>query len=374
MNQVNHMPCKYRITNTIARDLMAIEAARQAVAMTVLHPGTAESLRRRARVRSTHFSTRIEGNRLTLAQASDVIERGLGVKGRERDVGEVLNYYSALHQVEEWTESGADVTEERIRKLHAVIHKGKRARPTKYRTGQNVIRDAATGDIVYLPPEANDVSELMRELVSWIGDAKKREIPAPIIAGVAHYQFVTIHPFYDGNGRAARALATWILYRGGYDLGKFYSLEEFYANDLEGYYRALQAHPHHNYYEGRARANITPWLEYFTRSMAQVFQKVAEEVAARAKQGEPDASPLQHLDRRARIVIGLFAASETITTAQIAAALGLSPRQCRDIVRDWIKDGWLTISNPSNKNRTYKLSAEYRRLIGGLSAEIGRKK
>lgn len=82
-----------------------------------------------------------------------------------------------------------------------------------------------------------------------------------------------------------------------------------------------------------------------------------------------DASPLQHIDRRARIVIGLFAASETITTAQIAAALGLSPRQCRDIVREWTTDGWLIISNFSNKNRTYKLSAEYRRLIGGLSAE-----
>jgi len=93
-----------------------------------------------------------------------------------------------------------------------------------------------------------------------------------------HYQFVTIHPFYDGNGRTARALATLVLYRHGYDLGRFYSLEEVYVQDLPAYYTALQTHPHHNYYEGRADADLTGWLAYFIHSMAVVFRQVADRV------------------------------------------------------------------------------------------------
>ncbi len=98
---------------------------------------------------------------------------------------------------------------------------------------------------------------LMKELLAWLGQAMREETPAPVIAGLSHYQFVTIHPFYDGNGRAARGLATLILYQIGYDPGRFYSLEEAYAQNLSAYYTSLQTHPHHNYYAGRVEADLT---------------------------------------------------------------------------------------------------------------------
>ena len=74
----------------------------------------------------------------------------------------------------------------------------------------------------------------MAELVAWIHQSQA-DLPVPVIAGITHYQFVTIHPFYDGNGRTARTLTTWLLYQAGYDPGKIYALEEFCAEDLEGY-------------------------------------------------------------------------------------------------------------------------------------------
>jgi len=361
------MSYKYKFTNKIVRDLMTIEAAREAVGVTVLHPATAESLRRQARVRSTHYSTRIEGNRLTLKEAKEVLSGDRSLKGKERDVAEVRNYYNALQKVEEWAETGLEITEERIRKLHAIIHRGPRARATEYRKEQNVIRDAASSAIVYLPPEAKDVPGLMKEMYGWLVKSGKEDIPVPIVAGILHYQFVTVHPFYDGNGRTARMLATWILYRGGYDLGKFFSLEEFYANDLEGYYRALQTHPKHNYYDGRDRADITSWLEYFIHSMAEVFKRVSSEVMDRAKEKPQDVPLIGDLDRRGRIVLGLFSESTTITTRKVAGALGLSQRQTRDLLARWVEDGWLVVTNPSNRARRYGLSAEYRRYIGGSS-------
>lgn len=251
---------------------MAIEAARQAVQLTTLPPALAERLRAQARVRSTHYSTRIEGNRLTLAEAHAAVFDGRRFPGRARDVHEVQNYYRALQQVEAWAARQSSVTEEMVRKLHALVYTGPRSRPTPYREGQNVIRDAASGAIVYLPPEAGDVPGLMADLVAWIAQAEAEQTPAPVIAGIAHYQFVTIHPFYDGNGRTARALATLILYRQGYDLGRFFSLEEVYAEDLPAYYAALQTDPHANYYEGRADADLTEWLAYFVHGMAIVVR------------------------------------------------------------------------------------------------------
>jgi Fic family protein len=362
------MNFRYAFTPAIVRDLMEIEAARQTVRLTVLPPQVAEQLRRQARVRSTHYSTRIEGNRLTLAEAEQVVLNGQRFPGRERDVREVQNYYRALQRVEEWAEQQTPITEELIRRLHALIFTGPRVRPTPYRDGQNVIRDATSGAIVYLPPEAADVPGLMSDLVAWIEGTERKGLPVPVIAGLTHYQFVTIHPFYDGNGRTARALATLILYRRGYDLGRFYSLEEVYVQDLSAYYAALRTHPHHNYYEGRADADLTGWLDYFLHSMAIVFRRVADEVRVQAAQpAAPEPPELRRLDRRARLVLGLFTRQESVTNAEIARALGLSPRTARGLVAGWLADGWLEVADPARKSRRYRLSAEYRRFIGGVT-------
>jgi Fic family protein len=130
-------------------------------------------------------------------------------------------------------------------------------------------------------------------------------VPVPLIAGLAHYQFVTIHPFYDGNGRTARLLATYLLHVGGYGMNGLFSLEEHHARDLHGYYSGLAVHPHHNYYEGRADADLTPWVEYFLATLAETFESVRKEARRLAAEGVPaDPEPLRALDRRARIVLG----------------------------------------------------------------------
>ncbi|MBB4807012.1 Fic family protein [Chryseobacterium defluvii] len=134
-----------------------------------------------------------------------------------------------------------------------------------------------TGTGFYMPPEAKDVALLMKALTKWINEQiKTKELPAPIIAGLAHYQFATIHPYYDGNGRTARLLTTFILHKTGYGMKGIYSLEEYYAKNLQGYYNALAIGKSHNYYFARAEADITPFLEYFIEGMATAFQRVCE--------------------------------------------------------------------------------------------------
>ncbi|MBF0483110.1 MAG: Fic family protein [Candidatus Omnitrophica bacterium] len=355
----------YQFNSSITRALMDIEAAKTVVEKLPLSPAVQAELRYKARVRSTHYSTRIEGNRLTLKEAEQVIEKKANFHGRERDVNEVRNYWEALLKVEDWAAKKVELSEDLIQRLHALVDKGKRAKASLYRDGQNVIRDSASGGIVYLPPEAKDVSSLMSAMVRWVKQVQKEGIPPPIIAALVHYQFVTIHPYYDGNGRTARLLATFILQRDGYGLNGFFSLEEHHARDLEGYYQALSVHKHHNYYEGRVEADLTVWVEYFVKLLAKVFQQARDEVLRAGGENilvEPQ--EFRSFDHRARIVIALFVKKDQIAVKDIAQSLGLSERMARVLVSGWVKDGWLEVLNESNRARVYGLVKKYKKLVG----------
>src|ERR1700690_2312599 len=168
---------------------MRLEAVRQTITTLPITPRVLAKLRETARLFSTHYSTMIEGNRLTQEQVSRVIEKDQHFPGRERDQAEVKGYYAALDETERMAKHREKVTETSNQKLHALVMAGgrSRAKPTPYRDGQNVIRDSRSRGIVYMPPEAKDVPALMSQLVLWIN--QKDELPVPIKAAIAHYQY-----------------------------------------------------------------------------------------------------------------------------------------------------------------------------------------
>ena len=347
---------RYSIPGPVARDLMRIEAARQAVASLPLNERVLAGLRQSARLHSTHYSTQIEGNRLTQAEVEQVLVRGKHIRQRERDEAEVKGYYVALDHAEAYAGNHTSITETYIRTLHALVMGAgrKRCKPTPYRDGQNVIRDSGSGGIVYMPPEADDVPVLMQELVAWV-NRQDDETPAPIAAAVAHYQFATIHPYYDGNGRVARLLTNTILHQHGYGLRGIYNLEEYYARNLGEYYAALDVGESHNYYMGRAEADITGWIAYFIAGMASSFEAVREKMTEAEPEGDRS-EWIRSLDARQRKVLPLFDEWAEITTAQIGELLGLSPRGARAVAQKWVEAGFLDIGNPSKRSRTYCLA------------------
>lgn len=346
---------------------MQIEASKQSVADLPMTSQVQAKLRETARLLSTHYSTRIEGNRLTLDEATQVIKEAGHFPGRKRDEEEVLGYYRALDELEKFVQqSKFKLTELVIKQLHAFVMGGKRGkvRPTPYRDGQNVIRDSGSGKIVYMPPEAKDVPHLMTDLVQWLSEKNNRNLPCPLRAGVAHYQFATIHPYYDGNGRTGRLLSTLVLHLGGYDLKGFYSLEEYYAKDLPAYYEALAIGPSHNYYMGREDADITSWLEYFCEWMAASFSAVKKWAKEAASLGRQDQSLLlRKLDPRQRKIISLFEKSDEVTALEVGNLLELQHRTARDLCQKWTKSGFLVISDPSKKARKYRLNTQFIKLL-----------
>jgi Fic family protein len=356
----------YTLTPEIVVALMRIEAHKQSISTLPITPRVLANLRETARLFSTHYSTMIEGNRLTQEQVAQVLDNAQHFPGRERDEKEVKGYYAALDELEKAVATQNKLTETTIQKLHAlVMSAGKtRVRPTPYRDGQNVIRDGKTGSIVYMPPETKDVPILMQQLIDWIRAGSIGNFPVPLKAAIVHYQFATIHPYYDGNGRTARLLTNLVLHLGGYGLNGLYALEEYYALDLRSYYDALTVGTSHNYYMGRAEADITKWIAYFIKGMAESFEKVHAQARREAERGSKDQSKLiRELDPRQRKVLALFRKSRQITAKEIAELFGFQSRNAAIVCKRWEEAGFLEATDPSKKARRYQLAGAYEALV-----------
>ncbi len=354
----------FTITPALASGLMRIEAVKQAIQTLPITPRVLANLRQTARLFSTHYSTMIEGNRLTQEQVVQVIGEDRHFPGRERDQDEVKGYYAALDEVGRLAKRRDKISEAMVQRLHGLVMGGgkTRVKSTPYRDGQNVIRDARSQGIVYMPPEAKDVPQLVEQLVAWIN--QKDELPVPIKAAIAHCQYATIHPYYDGNGRTARLLTTLILHLGTYDLKGLYALEEYYAHNLKAYYGALTVGPSHNYYMGRAAADITKWVAYFIEGTATSFEKVRDQALREAERGVKDQSKLlRNLDAKQRRALTLFQKSREIVAKDVAELFGYKPRSAALLCQRWVEKSFLVTTDAAKKSRRYKLGDPYAAII-----------
>ena len=350
------MPLKfnpvYKITNSILKKLIEIEKIKEDVKSFPLNPKVLAGLRKTSKINTIHYSTRIEGNSLTIKEVKQVLN-GKSFPARKRDEQEVKGYFRALDMVKKLIKKTA-ITEQDIKILHGLVIGDNKS--TDYRQGQNSIIDSSTGYIVYMPPEAKDVAPLMTSFVNWINE-NKNVIPAPILAAIVHYQFVTIHPYYDGNGRTARILTTLLLHQCGYGLKGIYNLEEYYADNLQDYYKGLTVGKSHNYYEGRVQADITDWIDFFVSGMLKSFESVKKHFIK--QKNEKDKSEfIKNLDSRQKQVLPLFEESNFITTKDLEKLFNFSSRTSRQLAQKWVKTGFLLIVDNSKKNRKYKLNFE----------------
>jgi Fic family protein len=135
-------------------------------------------------------------------------------------------------------------------------------------------------EIAYLPPRPEDLPELIAALEIWAEDARGGDLPVPVAAGIMQYQLYSLCPFNRGNGRTARLCSNYILERDGYNLAGLLVPEEQYASDLESYCLALGMKNSLDYYEDRAHADITPWLEYYLTSLIKSCETALSEMAA----------------------------------------------------------------------------------------------
>lgn len=259
---------RFTITNAITAGLTAIERARGFLDAATLSAEWVKRMSQRALLLEAHHTTHIEGTELTLEQ-SERLWAGKSVpEAKKDDVRELLNYRDAFNLVSEYLGSGDPITEGLIREIHKRLVKGVRGGqggPGAYRTVQNFVANSRTREIIYTPPPPEDVPPLMRELVDWL--RAETTIHPVLVAGIAQFQLVHIHPFLDGNGRTSRLLSTLCLYRVGYDFKRLFTISEFYDRDRTIFYRALQT-------VREKDMDLTGWLEFFVGGLATQMEEV----------------------------------------------------------------------------------------------------
>ena len=281
---------KYIITTEILKNIGWIEAAREVIDNAPLVPAWEAKFRDEARLKAAHYGTALEGNDLTLGQAKLIMDRAVespaqaaeaGVVARERDVQEVINYRKVLEFIEGFKGDNGDkggYSKELLLDIHrlAVEKLVAEGQAGAFRQVQVVLRNSVTGEVGFMPPVAVEVSGLVDEFLSWLNSEKGKGEHPVLRAGVAHYVLAAVHPFVEGNGRTARAFATMILYREGYDIRKFFALEEYFDRNAEEYFGSLMEVS--NQSPELAQRDLTSWITVFTRALATELTRIKDQV------------------------------------------------------------------------------------------------
>lgn len=226
-------------------------------------------LRRNNRIRSIHSSLKIEANSLSLSEVRDVINGHL-VLGDQKEIQEVKNAYAAYEKISEINPSSISD----LKRIHGIMTNRTVHESGVFRQGEEGVFSGEK--CIFVAPPANMVSELMKDLLSWV---KKNEgIVHPLImSAVFHYEFVFIHPFADGNGRMARLWHTVILYR-------WRSVFEFIP--LESRIERFQS----EYYDAIAKCHVNGNSNVFIEFMLEMIDQVLDEVISQVNKANANTS------------------------------------------------------------------------------------
>jgi Fic family protein len=261
----------FNYDDKIVKNLTFISKS-QGIIMSVPYiPNWEVSLRKEAILRSAHSSTAIEGNPLTMEEVS-ALANGRDIMAKRKDKEEVLNYLETLDKIPEFG-SRDPFTLNDLLEIHKVLTKNTLNNPED----EGILRNRqvhvvnSNGKTVFMPPQTDEVPVLIEDFLKWFNSSDLNEMDPVIIAGITHYELVRIHPFIDGNGRTARIMATLILYKRGFDLKRFFVLDDYYDQDRPSYYAVLKSIDQNT-------LDLTGWLEYFTEGVAVSIKTVKEKV------------------------------------------------------------------------------------------------
>ncbi len=268
---------KFSITNTILTAIGAIEAAREVIMHAPLIPLYEKRFQEEALLRTVHHGTHIEGNRLSKQEVKDVLAGG-AVRARDRDIQEIINYRNVITYIDAF-KGDKPISQEVVLAIHRLTTKKvlPDAQSGIIRTTAVVVKDSRTGEVSFTPPPPQIVTPQLLDLLTWLESKASMAVHPVLKAGIVHYSLARIHPFVDGNGRTARAVATLCLFKDGYDIRKLFSLEEYFDGDALRYYRVLQA-VSNQLVSNESERDLTVWLEYFTEGLTGELVRVKERV------------------------------------------------------------------------------------------------
>lgn len=307
------------------------------------------------------MSSRIEGTRTNIEDALQKLE---DIDPEKRDDWvEVHNYIEAMNQAIPSLEK-LPLTGRLLRDTHRTLMQGVRGsgkQPGDYRRSQNWIGGASLKDAVFVPPPHHEVPDLMADLERFLNN-HDHPLPDLIRIGIAHYQFETIHPFLDGNGRIGRLLITLYLVNRGLLTKPSLYLSAFFEKNRMLYYDNLS--------RTRTHHELNQWLKFFLEGIRQTSEDSIQTFKAIIALRERYEKTLLTLGRKtelARKALHMFFAKPIVDVVEIGRMLSIGTSTAFRLVDDFEKLGILKETTGFQRNRVF-IFQEYVDLFKGNTA------
>lgn len=304
-------------------------------------------------VKEANTSSRIEGTQTKMDEA--LMKKEDISPDKRDDWQEVHNYIEALNYSINELQS-FPLSNRLIRKTHQILLSGVRGAhklPGDFRSSQNWIGGSSISDAIFIPPHPSYVQELMSDLELFLHN-EDVNVPHLIKIAIAHYQFETIHPFLDGNGRIGRLLITLYLVSAGLLKKPSLYLSDFFERHKSSYYDALM--------HVRTTSDIAHWIKFFLNAVI--------ETAKKGKQTFMNILELKnelHLEilsfgrkaQTAQTLINFLYTQPFTSLNEVMSKTELSKQAANQLINDFVERGILVEVTGNQRNRVYYFKKYY---------------
>jgi len=302
-------------------------------------------------------SSRIEGTKTNIEEAL-VDEKDIDPEKRD-DWLEVNNYVKALNEAVEELKT-LPLSCRLIRNAHKVLlssGRGERKTPGEFRVSQNWLGGASLSDAVFVPPAHTELPDLLSDFESFLNNTNM-QIPHLIRIAIAHYQFETIHPFLDGNGRIGRLLITLYLVSAGILDKPLLYLSEFFERHKDLYYDNLTL--------ARTKNDLDQWIRFFLTGVVETATRSSETLQKIIiLKNDIEKERILLMGKRSKQALDLFHklfGKPVVNIRDVQAFTGLSPKAANDLAQIFVEKKILTETTGYQRNRVFVFT-EYMKMF-----------
>lgn len=292
-------------------------------------------------------SNRIEGTRTTFEDAITPVEQ---IKPELRDDWhEVQNYIEAISYSISRLEE-LPISMRLIKEAHKILLQGVRGEhktPGEIRKTQNWIGGSSLKDAFFIPPEPNMLPDLLTDIEKFLHN-EDLQVPELIKAGIVHYQFETIHPFLDGNGRTGRLLIILYLISTGLLSKPVLYISDFFERNRMSYYDSLSM--------VKQRDDMTQWLKFFLSGIVETSKnsiKTFEQIIKLKKSVEAKLAKIGKKSANGQRLLEFLYSQPKVNSKLISTELGVTPATANGLLQAFVEQGILEEKTGYNRNRFY---------------------